>query len=617
VTRVSKRVSKSEDVAEPEAKRADDSPTATAARPVKLPRSISVRQLAELLQTSAIDIIKQLMRNGIMANINQVVNYETAAVVATGYGYEAHPMPRRIQKPSATEVKKRPPPHGEEARLLQARPPVVTVMGHVDHGKTRLLDAIRKTNVMDTEAGQITQHIGAYQAEVNGQKITFLDTPGHEAFTAMRAHGAQITDITILVVAADDGVMPQTLEAIGHARAAGVPTVVAINKVDKPEANPDRVKQQLADADLLIEEWGGDIVCVAISAKEEIGITDLLENLLVVAEIEELQANPSRPAVGVVIEAEMDKARGPLATVLINNGTLKLGDTVVAGTTWGRVKAMFNDIGKPVKKVGPSTPVEILGLSSVPQAGELLTTTVDERRAQALTEKHKLETAKTSIGAKGVNLNTIYDQISAGQIKELKLILKTDVQGSIEPIRSSLEQLATDKVQVRIIHSGTGNVTESDVMLAVASKGLVIGFSVSTEEGARRLANTEGIDIRNYKIIYNLVDDVEKALNGMLEPTYVEVITGRAEVRAVFTATKKNKAAGAYVLEGKISRGDPVRVWRGEEKVAESTVSSLKRFKDNIKEVAADYECGIGIDGFDGIQVGDILETFNQEKVSQ
>jgi len=615
--RVSKRVSKPDDAAEPEVKEAGDSPATTTPRPVELPHSLSVRQLADLLQTSAIDIIKQLMRNGIMANINQVVNYETAAAIATDYGYEARPMPRRAQKPSVAEAKKRLPLHGEEAGALQPRPPVVTVMGHVDHGKTRLLDAIRKTNVMDTEAGQITQHIGAYQTEVNGQKITFLDTPGHEAFTAMRAHGAQITDITILVVAADDGVMPQTLEAIDHARAAGVPIVVAINKIDKPEANPDRVKQQLADAGLLIEEWGGDVVCIAISAKGETGITDLLENLLVVAEVEELKANPSRPAAGVVIEAEMDKTRGPLATVLINNGTLKLGDTVVAGTTWGRVKAMFNDIGKPVKKVGPSSPVEILGLSSVPQAGELLTATTDERRAQALMEKHKLETAKTALASKGVNLNTLYDQISAGRVKELNLILKTDVQGSIEPIRISLEQLATNEVQVSIIHSGTGNVTESDVMLAIASRGLVIGFGVSTEEGARRLASTEGIDIRDYQIIYNLVDDVAKALKGMLEPTYVEVIVGRAEVRAVFSATKGIKAAGAYVLEGKISRGDPVRVWRREEKVAESTVSSLKRFKDNVREVAADYECGIGIDDFNDFQVGDILETFSQEKAGQ
>ncbi len=615
--RVNKPVSKPDDAAEPEVKEAGDSPATTTPRPVELPYSLSVRQLADLLQTSAIDIIKQLMRNGIMANINQVVNYETAAAVATGYDYEARPMPRRAQKPSAAEAKKRLPLHGEEAGALQPRPPVVTVMGHVDHGKTRLLDAIRKTNVMDTEAGQITQHIGAYQTEVNGQRITFLDTPGHEAFTAMRAHGAQITDITILVVAADDGVMPQTLEAIDHARAAGVPIVVAINKIDKAEASPDRVKQQLADAGLLIEEWGGEVVCVAISAKEGIGITDLLENLLVVAEVEELKANPSHPAVGVVIEAEMDKTRGPLATVLINNGTLKLGDTVVVGTTWGRVKAMFNDIGKPVKKVGPSAPVEILGLSSVPQAGELLTAATDERRAQALMEKHKLETAKTSPASKGVNLNTLYDQISAGRVKELNLILKTDVQGSIEPIRNSLEQLAANEVQVRIIHSGTGNVTESDVMLAIASRGLVIGFGVSTEEGARRLASTEGIDIRDYQVIYNLIDDVAKALKGMLEPTYVEVIVGRAEVRVVFSTTKGRKAAGAYVLEGKVSRGDPVRVWRGEEKVAESTVSSLKRFKDNVREVASDYECGIGIDSFDEIQVGDILETFSQEKAGQ
>jgi len=609
------KVSEPDNIAEPEGNEASKKSAATEARPIELPSSLSVRQLSDLLEISAIDTIKQLMRNGIMANINQVINYEAAATLAAACGYEAHPMPRKMRK-SADEMKKRPLLQGEEAGALQPRPPIVTVMGHVDHGKTRLLDAIRKTNVMDTEAGQITQHIGAYQTEVNGQKITFLDTPGHEAFTAMRAHGAQITDITILVVAADDGVMPQTLEAIDHARAAGVPIVVAINKIDRPEANPDRVKQQLADAELLIEEWGGDVVCVSISAKEGMGITDLLENLLVVAEVEELKANPSRPAAGVVIEAEMDKSRGPLATVLVNNGTLKLGDTVVAGTTWGRIRAMFNDMGKPVKKAGPATPVELLGLSSVPQVGDTLTAVADERRAQASVEKQKLEMEKTSLTAKGVNLNTLYDQISAGRVKELNLILKTDVQGSLEPIRNSLERLATEEVQVRIIHSGTGNVTESDVMLAIASKGLIIGFGVSTEEGARRLANAEGIDIRDYKVIYNLVDDVEKALKGMLEPTFVEVIEGRAEVRAIFPAAKGKKVAGAYVTEGRISRGDSVRVRRGEEIMSESTVNSLKRFKDNVKEVAADYECGIGISDFAEFQVGDIIEVFSQQKAS-
>ncbi len=587
----------------------DSSP---AKRLVELPQSLSVRQLADLLQVNAIEIIKQLMRNSIMANINQALDYEAAAAVVTNYGYEVRPKPRTPRRASATETRKRAKPPGEEAGALQPRPPVVTVMGHVDHGKTRLLDAIRQTNVMSTEAGAITQHIGAYQVTVNGQKITFLDTPGHEAFTAMRAHGAQITDIIILVVAADDGVMPQTLEALNHARAAGVPVVVAINKIDKSNANPDRVKQQLADAGLVVEGWGGETVCVLISAKEKTGIPELLENLLLVAEIEELKADPSLPATGIVIEAEMDKSRGPLATVLIQSGTLKPGDTAVVGTTWGRVKAMFNDLGKRVRKAEPSTPVEILGMNSVPQVGDPLKVVPGER--QALAETRRAENQKESSAAARVNLSNIYDQISAGRIKELNLILKTDVQGSIEPIRSSLERLASDKVQVSIIHSGTGNVSESDVMLAIASKALIVGFSIGSEEGARRLAGAKGIDIRYYDVIYSLIDDVDKALKGLLEPSYVEVIEGRAEVRAVFPAGKGKKAAGVYVTEGKASRGASIRVRRGEEVVIESTVGSLKRFKEDAKEVAAGYECGVGIADFKDYKVGDILEFFKIEK---
>jgi len=587
-------------------------------RSVEIPRSIGVRQLADLFQVSAIDVIKQLMRNGIMANINQVIDYEAAADVAAALGYETHLKPR-IAHGAAGAVGeiKRQQLQAEEPGALQPRPPVVTVMGHVNHGKTRLLDAIRQTNVMATEAGSITQHIGAYQVTVNGQKITFLDTPGHEAFTAMRARGAQVTDITILVVAADDGVMPQTLEAIDHARAAGVPIVVAINKIDKPNANSELVKQQLTDAGLLIEEWGGDTVCVSISAKEKEGISELLENLLVVAEMEDLKADPSRPAIGVVIEAELDKSKGPLATVLVHNGTLKVGNTIVVGTIWGRIKAMFNDMGRRVRKAEPATPVEILGLSSVPQVGDTLTAMADERQAQALIEKHKLEMQPaSSLVPKSVSLTNLFDQISAGQVKELNVILKTDVQGSIEPIRSSLEQLATEKVQVRIIHSGTGNIAESDVMLAIASKGLIIGFGVSSEPGARRLAEMEGVDIRYYDVIYNLVDDVDKALKGMLEPTYVEVIQGRAEVRAIFSAGKTGKVAGVYVTEGKVSRGISVKVRRGEEVVVESVASSLRRFKDDVKEVTAGYECGVGIEGFNEFETGDILEFFTTEKAS-
>jgi len=609
------KVSKPDSEVAPAVDESSKTPPARKTPTIELPHSLSVRQLADLLQITAVDLIKQLMRNGIMANINQAIDYEAATAVATGYGYEVHQKPRSSRRLTSTETRRSRQLPGEESGNLQPRPPVVTVMGHVDHGKTRLLDAIRQADVMATEAGGITQHIGAYQVKVNEQKITFLDTPGHEAFTAMRAHGAQITDITILVVAADDGVMPQTLEAIDHARAAGVPIVVAINKIDKPNANPDMVKQQLADAGLVIEEWGGDTICVPISAKEKTGIAELLENLLVVAEVEELKAAPSQPATGVVIEAKLDKSKGPLPTVLIQSGTLKIGDTIVVGTTWGRVRAMFNDIGKRLKKAGPSTPVELLGLSSVPRAGDTLTAVADERRAQALIEKHKSETQPAEL--KSVSLTNLYDQISSGRVKELNVILKTDVQGSLEPIRSSLEQLGTEEVQVRIIHSGTGNITESDVMLATASKGLIIGFSVSSEEGARRLANTEGIDIHHYDVIYNLVDDVSKALKGLLEPALVEVIEGRAEVRAIFPAGKGKKVAGVYVTEGKVSRSTSVRVRRGEEIIAESTINSLKRFKDDVKEVAAGYECGIGISDFHEFQVGDILEFFRTEKTAQ
>jgi translation initiation factor IF-2 len=575
------------------------------AKPVELPHSIAVRNLADLLRVSAVDVIKQLMRNGIFANINQVIDYETAAAVATNLGYEAHPESRTARAGES----KRYQHQEEEAGGLKLRPPVVTIMGHVNHGKTRLLDAIRQTNVMDTEAGGITQHIGAYQVEVNEQKITFLDTPGHEAFTVMRARGAQVTDITILVVAADDGVMPQTLEAIDHARAAGVPIVVAINKIDKPEANTETVKQQLADAGLVVEEWGGDVVSVPISAKEKKGITELLDNLLVVAEMEELKADPSRPAIGVVIEAEMDKSRGPMATVLIQTGTLKVGDTVVVGSTWGRIRAMFNDVGKRVRKAEPSLPVAILGLDSLPQVGDTLTAVAGEHQARALMQKHQRATPP-----RAVSLDNLFDQISTGQVKELNVILKADVQGSIEPIRSSLERLATDKVQVRIIHSSSGNITESDVMLAIASKGLVIGFGTGIEAGARRLADVEGVDIRSYDVIYNLVDDVEKALKGMLEPTYVDVIEGRAEVKAVFSSGKKLKVAGVAVIDGKATRGAQVRVRRGEQVVVESTVASLRRFKDDVKEVASGYECGVGLKDFEDFEAGDILEFFRKER---
>ncbi len=590
-------------------------PSSAEPRPIDIPDTLSVKQLADLLQVSAIDVIKQLMRNGIMANINRVIDYDSAAAVAAGSGYEAHLKPQAGRKSGSLirEIKKQQLQQGGELSGLKSRPPVVTVMGHVNHGKTRLLDAIRQTNVMDTEAGEITQHIGAYQAEIDGQKITFLDTPGHEAFTAMRARGAQVTDIAIVVVAADDGVMPQTLEAIDHARAAGVPIVVAINKIDKPEANLELVKQQLADAELLIEEWGGDTVCIAISAKENQGIAELLENLLVVAELEELKADPTRLAAGVVIEAKLDKTKGPLATVLVHTGTLRLGDTMVVGSTWGRLKAMFNDAGKRVRRAGPSVPAEVLGLNSVPREGDILTVVANERQAKALVERALTEGRQGAASLKPVSLDNLLEQVSAGQVKELNVILKTDVQGSIEPIRSSLEQLSTDEVKIRIIHSGSGNVTETDVMLAVASKGIIVGFSTDCEPGARRLAALERVSIRYYDVIYNLVDDVGKALKGMLEPSRVEVIDGRAEVREIFAAGKRQKIAGVYVTEGRIVRNASVRVLRKQEVISESIVSSLKRFKDDVREVATGYECGVGIRDFHGFELGDILEFYRIE----
>jgi translation initiation factor IF-2 len=587
---------------------------------IDLPRSISVRQLAEMLNVDSINIIKQLMRNGIMANINQVIDYETAASVVSSFGFKPHltPIKDQLLATAAEEGKRQKRKYGKDAENLVTRPPVVTVMGHVDHGKTKLLDAIRKTNVVDSEAGGITQHIGAYQVTIDKQKITFLDTPGHEAFTAMRAHGANITDVTILVVAADDGVMPQTREAINHARAADVPIVVAINKIDKDNANPNLVKQQLTEAGLVVEEYGGTTVAIEVSAKEKKGIKELLESVLLVAELEELKANPNLPAAGIVIEAEMDKTMGPLATVLIQSGTLHEEDTVVVGTTWGRVRAMFNDTNKRIKKAEPSMPVEILGLGEVPKVGDTLVTATDERHAQAILTRRRAEIEKESLKAsKAVNLDNLYEQINAGSVKELNVILKTDVQGSIEPIRTSLERLGTDEVKVRIIHSGTGDVSESDVMLAEASTGLIIGFNVNSSEGAKHLAATAGVDIRFYGIIYTLIDDVDKALKGLLEPTYVEIIEGRADVRAVFSAGKGAKAAGVLVASGKVTRNNLVRVVRGKEVLADSTVISLKRFKDDAKEVASGYECGVGVKDFNDFKVGDVLEFYKMEKSSR
>jgi len=499
---------------------------------------------------------------------------------------------------------------------LYPRPPVITIMGHVDHGKTSLLDAIRQSNVIATEAGAITQHIGAYQVEVDARKITFLDTPGHEAFTAMRARGTQVTDIAVLVVAADDGVMPQTVEAIDHARAANVPIVIALNKIDKADANPDKVKKQLSDLGLVIEEWGGDTICVPISAKKKQGIDVLLENLLLVADILELKAEHDCAAEGVVIEARLDKTRGPLATLLVQKGVLKLGDNIIVSNTWGRVKAMFNEFAKHLKKAEAATPVEVLGLNAVPQAGDLFKVASNEREARTLLEKQKESQQKVSTRARPLGLSDLSTQISTGQIKELDIILKTDVQGSIEPIRDSLEHIGDEKIKVRIIHSGSGSITEGDVLLALASKGIIIGFNSRPEPGAQRLAETEGISIRYYNVIYELVKDVEKALKGMLEPTYTEVVEGQAEVIALFESGKKARIAGVSVKEGKMKRDASARLIRRGQSIHESRISSLRRFKEDVKEVATGFECGLRLEGFSDFQIGDIIQSYRQEIVS-
>jgi translation initiation factor IF-2 len=572
---------------------------------IGLPPVITVKQLADQIGVSGIEIIKQLMRNGVMANINQSLDYEDAAKLVADFGFTAKKLNTTAKAKQAVATK---------GAKLHPRPPVITIMGHVDHGKTSLLDAIRQTNVAGGEAGAITQHIGAYQIEMKGRKITFLDTPGHEAFTAMRARGARATDIAVLVVAADDGVQPQTIEAIDHARAAGVTIVVALNKIDKPDANPDKVKQQLADLGLVIEEWGGDVICVPVSAKKKQGIDDLLENLLLVADMLELKSEWDCPAEGVVIEAKLDKNRGPVATLLLQKGILKPGDTVVIGTISGKIKAMFNYAGKVIRKAEPATPVEILGMNSVPNAGETFQTVSDEKEVRSIIEKNRSAGQITS-SARSVSLTSIAAQASAGEIKDLNIILKTDVHGSIEPIRDSLEHLSDEKTRVKVIHVGTGGITENDILLAMASKAVVVGFNSKPEPGASRLAEQESISIRQYNVIYKLIEDVEKALKGLLEPEYADVVVGQAEVRAVFEAGKKGRIAGSAIKEGKATRDSLVKIIRGGKVVAESRVAGLRRFKDDVKEVTTGMECGVKLDSFNDFQVGDILQFIRQERV--
>jgi translation initiation factor IF-2 len=589
--------------AAPGAEPADD-------RPLTIPPTLTVRQLAELVDASPVEVIKDLMKNGVMAAINQVIDYETAATIARNMGFQTQ------EEATAEEIVERSVIEEEDASLLKPRAAVVTIMGHVDHGKTKLLDAIRETDVAAQEVGGITQHIGAYQVEVHGQRITFIDTPGHEAFTAMRARGAQVTDIAVLVIAADDGVMPQTVEAIDHSKAAGVPIVVAINKMDLEDANPDRVKQQLSEHGLIIEEWGGDVICVPVSAKTQEGLEDLLENIVLLAEVQELKANPQRPAVGTVIEAELDSTRGPMATMLVQAGTLHVADVIVADETCGKVKAMFNERGQRLKTAGPSTPAKVMGLSDVPHAGDAFTVVKNEQLARSIVTERQRQTAAASVRPfQTMTLESLYGEISAGKVKELNIVLKADVQGTLDAVRTALERLSEEQVRVNIIHTATGIITESDVMLALASKGIVIGFSSRPDTGARRLAETEGVDIRYYEVIYNLIEDVTKAVQGMLEPVYVEVVEGRAEVRQVFRV-RGGKIAGCYVRDGVVTRGTSARVLRQDEVIHTSRVASLRRFQEDTREVQAGYECGVGIEGFQDFQEDDIIELYSQQRKS-
>jgi translation initiation factor IF-2 len=585
---------------------------------ITLPPTITVRDLAQTIQSSPIDIIKSLMANGVMANINQQIDFDTAAIVAAEMGYEAALEAPENEEEETGEIPLwRRTIAGEDPKELVTRPPVVTILGHVDHGKTTLLDAIRHTNVAEGEAGGITQHIGAYQVELKGQTITFLDTPGHAAFTAMRARGAQGADIVVLVVAADDGVMPQTKEAIAHAKAARVPIIVAMNKIDKPNADRDRVKQQLAEAGLVPDDWDGDTIVVPISAKRRIGIEDLLEAILLIADSMDIRANPKGKVIGTVIEAERDRAKGVLATLLVQNGTLKVGDAVVAGMAHGRLRAMFDFRGRKLHKAGPSTPVAVMGLNDVPQAGDVFRVVESEKVAREIIYERQQAQGQAATSAKSaVTLEQLFDRFQAGEIRELRLIVKADVQGSLEPIISSLNDFNKGDIKVNILHAETGNIGENDIMLAAASKAVVIGFNVQPDSAARRLAEAEGVSIRIYDIIYRLTEDVEKALKGMLEPEEKETVIGHAEVRALFRISKVGVIAGCRVMDGEIRRNARMRVLRGGETIHEGSISSLKHLQEDVREVRAGFECGIGLKGFDNIQVGDRLECFMVEKVA-
>lgn len=590
---------------------------------VELPISITVRDLAQKLGASPIDVIKTLMANGMMANINQEIDYDTAAIVSTEMGFEA--VPEQVEEEDVQEEKAQIPLwrrklEEEKEENLKPRPPVVTMLGHVDHGKTTLLDAIRHTTVAEGEAGGITQHIGAYQIEHNQKTITFLDTPGHAAFTSMRARGAQGADIVILVVAADDGVMPQTEEAISHARAAQVPMIVALNKIDKSNAVPEQVKQELSEVGLIPDEWDGDTIVVPISATEREGLEDLLEAILLVAEDMDIYANPEGEVFGTVVEGELTRGRGPMATLLVQNGTLRESDTVIANQTFGRIKAMFDFLGNNIKEAGPSKPVSVMGMNEVPVAGDLFEVVESEKKAREIAEERSLRQERAEIEeTKGASLEQLFERVQAGEEEELRLIVKADVQGSLEPIISSLQDLKSggeQEIGVNIIHTGTGQIGENDIMLAAASKAIVIGFNVGPDNAAKRLAEVEGVSIREYDIIYHLIDDIEKALHGMLEPVEKKILIGRAEVLAVFPSGKFDQVAGCRVQKGSIKRNAQIRVLRDDKLAYEGGIASLKRHQDDVNEVREGYECGIGLQGFSDFQEGDILECFVIEMVT-
>lgn len=583
---------------------------------IEIDGKLTVQALATQLDKSPSEVIMKLMKMGTMATINQEISFEIAALVAKDYGFEL--TVAESDDTEALEIEALMEIEEDKEEDLKSRPPVVTVMGHVDHGKTSLLDAIRKTDVISGEAGGITQHIGASEVKINGQKIVFLDTPGHEAFTSMRARGAQVTDIAILVVAADDGIMPQTVEAINHAKAAGVPLIVAINKIDKPGANPDKVKQELADQGLLVEDWGGEVIAVPVSAKKKEGIDTLLEMVLLVAEIEELRANPNKRAVGTVIEAELDKGRGPVATVLVQGGTLTVGDPIVAGAACGKVRAMINAKGKRVKTAGPSTAVEILGLSEVPQGGDQFVEVPTDKIARSVASRRQQIVRDEMLkSTQRLSLDDLFSQMSEGSIKDLNIVIKADVQGSVQAVKQSLEKLSNEEVQVKVIHGGVGAVTESDILLAAASNAIIIGFNVRPVPGAEFLGEKENVDIRTYTIIYKAIEDIQAAMTGMLDPEYVDEETGKAEIREIYKISGIGTVAGCYVTNGKIFRNCKIRLVRDSIIIHEGELAALKRFKDDVKEVNSGYECGMSFVNYNDIKEGDVVEAYITKEVER